>query len=61
MCGVEFVDSLINTGGGIVLKSNARFAMRIMLLLRVPIVMLANGVVVLNILLIHVMMLMEES
>jgi len=35
--------------------------MRIMLLLRVPIAMLANGVVVLNILLVHVMMPMEES
>lgn len=61
MCGVEFVDSLINTGGGIVLTSNVRFAMITMLLLRVLIVMLANGVVVSNILLIHAMMLMEES
>jgi len=61
MCGVESVDSLINTGGGTVLTLNVRFAMRIMLLLRVPIAMLANGVVVLNILLVHVMMPMEES
>ena len=61
MCGVEFVDSLINTGGGIVQTSNARYAMTIMLLLRVLIVMLANGVVVSNTRPIHAMMQMEES
>ena len=61
MCGVEFVDSLINTGGGIVQTSNARYAMTIMLLLRVLIVMLANGVVVSNTRPIHAMTQMEES
>ena len=61
MCGVEFVDSLINTGGGIVQTSNVRYAMTIMLLLRVLIIMLANGVVVSNTRPIHAMTQMEES
>lgn len=61
MCGVESVDSLTNTGGGTVQTSNAKYAMKIMPLLRVLIVMLANGVVVSNTLPIHVMMQMEES
>ena len=60
MCGVEFVESLMIITGGPVKTSDARFAMVNMLLLRVLIVMLANGVVVLNMSQICVMTLMEE-